>query len=268
MPRDALHLHHARYWRREDSRDLPIPTRSSSARTAPWIPVDRRRGHDSNCRLEENHYDGTTRAIGKHRERSGRGARESRACDQPGFDMPPIEEDRGEPGKTVPVEPNIETAPEAGGRPETDAAVENPTLTDVFDLVQRLSTQKAQEEKDGGTRLNAGIRKLLEITRKLTAHAGETRSLIDGLSAAGTRQQEAQAVADRLEEAIVDYTADLRRAAGHERRRWTWPGLALAVAVPAFFLLGVLSSSSSRSSPSTIRPEGGAAISGITMATR
>ena len=138
------------------------------------------------------------------------------------------------------MEPNIETAPEAGGRPETDAAVENPTLTDVFDLVQRLSTQKAQEEKDGGTRLNAGTRKLLEITRKLTAHAGETRSLIDGLSAAGTRQQEAQAVADRLEEAIVDYTADLRRAAGHERRRWTWPGLALAVAVPAFFLLGVL----------------------------
>ena len=106
--------------------------------------------------------------------------------------------------------------------------------------MQRLSTQKAQEEKDGGTRLNAGTRKLLEITRKLTAHADETRSLIDGLSAAGTRQQEAQAVADRLEEAIVDYTADLRRAAGHERRRWTWPGLALAVAVPAFFLLGVL----------------------------
>ena len=47
-------------------------------------------------------------------------------------------------------------------------------------------------------------------------------------------------MADRLEEAIVDYTADLRRAASHGRRRWTWPGLALAVAVPAFFLLGVL----------------------------
>ena len=47
-------------------------------------------------------------------------------------------------------------------------------------------------------------------------------------------------MADRLEEAIVDYTADLRRAAGHKRCRWTWPGLALAVAVPAFFLLGVL----------------------------
>ena len=25
MPRDALHLHHARYWRREDSRDLADP---------------------------------------------------------------------------------------------------------------------------------------------------------------------------------------------------------------------------------------------------
>ena len=161
-------------------------------------------------------------------------------ADQPGFDIPPIEEDHGEPDKTVPVERNIETVPEIGGRPETDAVVANPTLTDVFSLVQRLSTQKAQEVKDGGARLNAGTRKLLEITRKLTAHADETRSLITELSAAGARQQEAQAVADRLEEAIADYTADLRRAAGHERRRWTWPGLALAVAVPAFFLLGVL----------------------------
>ena len=160
-------------------------------------------------------------------------------ADQPGFDIPPIEEDHGEPDKTVPVERNIETVPEIGGGPETDAAVENPTLKDVFGLVQRLSTQKAQEERDDGARLNAGTRKLLEITRKLTAHADETRSLITELSAAGARQQEAGAALGRLEEAVRDYTADLRRAAGHERRRWT-PGLALAVAVPAFFLLGVL----------------------------
>ena len=38
----------------------------------------------------------------------------------------------------------------------------------------------------------------------------------------------------------MDHTADLRRGASHGRRRWAWPGLALAVAVPAFFLLGVL----------------------------
>ena len=161
-------------------------------------------------------------------------------ADPPGFDIPPIEEDHGEPDKTVPVERSVETAPETAGRPETHAAVENPTLKDVFGLVQRLSTQNAREEKEDGARLNAGTRKLLEITRKLTAHADETRSLITELSVAGARQQEVQAVADRLEGAIVDYTADLRRAAGHERRRWTWPGLALAVAVPAFFLLGVL----------------------------
>ena len=161
-------------------------------------------------------------------------------ADPPGFDIPPIEEDRGEPDKTVPLERSVETAPETGGRPETDAAVENPTLKDVFGVVQRLSTQNVREEKEDGARLNAGTRKLLEITRKLTAHADETRSLLDGLSAAGARQQEAQAVADRLEETIVDYAADLRRAASHGRRRWSWPGLALAVAVPAFFLLGVL----------------------------
>ena len=160
--------------------------------------------------------------------------------DQPGFDIPPIEEDHGEPNKAVPVEPNIETAPEAGGRPETNAVVENPTLTDVFSLVQRLSTQKAQEERDDGARLNAGTRKLLEITRKLTAQADETRSLVAELSNAGARQREAGAAMGRLEEAARDYTADLHRAASHGRRRWTLPGLALAVAVPALFLLGVL----------------------------
>ena len=96
--------------------------------------------------------------------------------DQPGFDIPPIEEDHGESDKTAPVERNIETAPETGGRPETDAAVENPTLKDVFGVVQRLSTQNVREEKEDGARLNAGTRKLLEITRKLTAHADETRS--------------------------------------------------------------------------------------------
>ena len=161
--------------------------------------------------------------------------------DQPGFDIPPVEEDRGEPDKTVPMERNVETAPETGGRPETDAAVENPTLKDVFGLVQRLSTQNSQDEKDDGARLNAGTRKLLEITQKLTAHAEETRSLIAGLPAAGARHQEAGAVMGRLEEAVGDYMADFRRAASHgHRRRWTLPGLALAVALPAFFLFGVL----------------------------
>ena len=160
--------------------------------------------------------------------------------DQPGFDIPPIEEDHGEPDETVPVEPNVETAPETSGKLEKGAVVEDPTLKDVFGLVQRLSTQKAQEERDDGARLNAGTRKLLEITRKLTAQADETRSLVAELSDAGARQREAGAAMGRLEEAVRDYTADLHRAASHGRRHWTLPGLALAVAVPALFLLGVL----------------------------
>ena len=146
--------------------------------------------------------------------------------------------------------------------------MENPTLKDVFGVVQRLSTQNVREEKEDGARLNAGTRKLLEITRKLTAHADETRSLITELSAAGAREQEAQAVADRLEEAIVDYTADLRRAAGHGRRRWTWPGSRWPWPCRPSSCSAYWLNNSSRSSPSTIRPEGGAAISGITTATR
>ena len=67
--------------------------------------------------------------------------------EQPGFDIPPIEEDHGESDKTVPVKRNVETAPETGGRPETDAAVEHPTLKDVFGLVQRLSTRRHKRRR-------------------------------------------------------------------------------------------------------------------------
>ena len=115
-------------------------------------------------------------------------------ADPPGFDIPPIEEDRGEPDKTVPVERSVETAPETGGRLETDATVENPTLKDVFGLVQRLSTQNAQEGKDDGARLNAGTRKLLEITRNLTSARRGDPGFEIGLEA--TRRQTVNELSD------------------------------------------------------------------------
>ena len=64
MPRDALHLHHARYWRREDSAISPIPTRSSSAKNAPRKATNSGRGRGSNCHLEEKHHDRETPGIG------------------------------------------------------------------------------------------------------------------------------------------------------------------------------------------------------------
>ena len=61
MPRDALHLHHAHYWRRwKTPATSPIPTRSSSAKNARKRPTQSGCGRNSNCPLEEKRYDGET----------------------------------------------------------------------------------------------------------------------------------------------------------------------------------------------------------------
>ena len=61
MPRDALHLHHAHYWRRWDSRDLadPNPFVIRKQRAAEGYE-QRACGRGSNCRLEKKRYDGET----------------------------------------------------------------------------------------------------------------------------------------------------------------------------------------------------------------
>ena len=64
MPRDALHLHHARYWRRGTRAISPIPTHSSSAKNAPRKATNSGRGRGSNCHLEEKHHDRETPGIG------------------------------------------------------------------------------------------------------------------------------------------------------------------------------------------------------------
>ena len=83
--------------------------------------------------------------------------------------------------------------------------------------------------------------KLVEITDNLAAHAGEARSLLDELVAAGARERDLGKADDRIEETITGYREDFHRWGDAERQRRRWlPGLALAVAAPAFLLLGVL----------------------------
>ena len=64
MPRDALHLHHARYWRREDSRDLADPNPFVIRKHAPRKATNSGRGRGSNCHSEEKHHDRETPGIG------------------------------------------------------------------------------------------------------------------------------------------------------------------------------------------------------------
>ena len=162
------------------------------------------------------------------------------------IDPPPTVEDDGEPGPGVSdpsttAEDEARMDQEAAGKTRTGSLDPNPSLKEVLGLVRQVSTQIQQAQKDGGGRLKIGTRKLAEVADKLAAYAGEARSLLDELAAAGERERDLGKAADRIEETIAGYREDLHRWGGAERqlRRWL-PGLALAVAAPAFLLLGVL----------------------------
>ena len=129
----------------------------------------------------------------------------------------------------------------ATGKARTGSLDPNPSLKEVLGLVRQVSTQIQQAQQDGGVRLKIVTRKLAEIADKLAAYAEEARSLLDELVAAGERERDLGKAADRIEETITGYREDFHRLGDAERqlRRWL-PGLALAVAAPAFLLLGVL----------------------------
>ena len=162
------------------------------------------------------------------------------------IDPPPTAEDDGETGTGVldpstTAEDEAQMDQEAAGKTRTGSLDPNPSLKEVLGLVRQVSTQIQQAQKNDGGRLKIGTRKLVEITDKLAAHAEEARSLLDELVAAGERERDLGKADDRIEETITGYREDFHRRGDAERqRRWWLPGLALAVAAPAFLLLGVM----------------------------
>ena len=168
--------------------------------------------------------------------------------DDPIFAMPPDEDGGGDAsaGESDAPPGEWDAVPErdpdqAGGKPGTGSANDNPSLSDVVGVLRQLSAQIERERNEGGDRLKSDIKKLAGIADGLTKHTGETRSLLDGLSTAGDRERDVVKAANRLEEAIMTQTGDFQRWAGAERKgRRRWASIALCVAVPAFLLLGLL----------------------------
>ena len=126
------------------------------------------------------------------------------------IDPPPTAEDDGEmgPGVSDPsttAEEEAQMDQEAVGKTRTGSLDPNPSLKEILGLVRQVSTQIQHAQKDDGGRLKIGTRKLVEITDNLAAHAGEARSLLDELVAAGARERDLGKAADRIEETITGY---------------------------------------------------------------
>ena len=150
------------------------------------------------------------------------------------------------PGAETGVPPGSgETAAESanGG---TAPAVE-PSLRDVHELLRQIAGRidgagNLRPGNEEGEALRADIRKLTTIAGKLKKQGEENRSLAEETIEAGKRDRGAwKGMADRIEEAVAAQNGDFAQWAHRECRRKRWlSGAALAAAVPAVLLLGVL----------------------------
>lgn len=111
-------------------------------------------------------------------------------------------------------------------------------LAQVRQMVRQLAEHTKEEVVPKIDRLDT---KAKTLAGTVEANGAALREFLEARSDHGAREGRAAEAADRLGDEIRVHTADFHRWYDVERRlrrRWSW--LALAVAVPAFLLLGVL----------------------------
>ena len=124
-----------------------------------------------------------------------------------------------------------------GGAP--DSADETASLENVLDLTRRICARLDKEPDVNLAELSGKVDKLTLAMEKFASAAKKTGAALDKVLAA-QKTVTGEAV-KLLEEGDRKVTADFHRWAATQRRyRFRLPALALAVAVPAFFVLGVL----------------------------
>ena len=135
--------------------------------------------------------------------------------------------------------------PEGDGAAEADpgkAAGGDPSLRDVYELLRSCATRFEGARKEDEDRLTGETKKLSGIAGKLTELGEEIGSLPAKMTGGGAQDGTAwRTAAERFEEAIRAHSEDFGAwIKGERRRRRRLPALALAVAAPAFLVLGVL----------------------------
>ena len=125
------------------------------------------------------------------------------------------------------------------GDPEHGPADEIPSLENVFDLTRRICVRLGKEPDVDLAELSKKFDKLTLAMEKFSSGAEKTGAAIDKVLAA--REAVTGETAKLLEDGNRKITADFHRWTDTQRRyRSRLSALALAVAVPAFFVLGVL----------------------------
>ena len=124
-----------------------------------------------------------------------------------------------------------------GGNP--NPADETASLENVLDLTRRICARLGKEPDVNLAELSGKVDKLTLAMEKFTSGAEKTGAVLDKVLAA--REAATGETAKCVEHNNRKVTADFHRWADTQRRyRFRLSALALAVAVPAFFMLGVL----------------------------
>ena len=122
-----------------------------------------------------------------------------------------------------------------GGESAVGAIAE---LAQIRQMVRQLTERTKEEVVAKLDRLDV---KAQTLAGTVDANGAALREFLKGRSDSGAREGRAAEAAEQLGDRIRVHTADFHRWYDNDRRlrrRWAW--LALAVAVPAFLLLGVL----------------------------
>ena len=129
----------------------------------------------------------------------------------------------------------------AGGDPDPEhvPAEEFASLENVFDLTRRICARLGKEPDVNLAELSGKVDKLTLAMEKFASAAKNTGAALDKVLAA--QKTVTGEAAKLIEEGDRKVTADFHRWAATQRRyRFRLSVLGLAVAVPAFFVLGVL----------------------------
>ena len=251
IPRDALHLHHARYWRRPDSEYLADPNpfvlrkagRGAEPRGVEAALVETAEGRRSLMSGKREPWEDEAGWLGRAESGDGDDAEfAAAAAGGSGGD---------ETDEAAPAEDDAEANGDAGAgagrnRSEEDAgrtpSGEDASSGDLHALVRRYLDRIEEDREEGAGRLRSDIRKLSALAGRLKKQGEGCEALLEKQGKTGREDREGwKAVGERLEEAVMVQGRDFVRWAATERRRrqhLSW--LALAVAVPAFLLLGLL----------------------------
>ena len=147
------------------------------------------------------------------------------------------------PAESASASPAVQAALPFGDTPDAEEspAVEAPTLAELLATVRHFGKRIDETRSQEHGRMSADIAAISQNVAAIAERTEEMRPLLERQRAEGAGGKDAVEAAKHLDKRIGVFTADFNRGAEAEwKGRRRWQTVAMAVAFPAFLLLGIL----------------------------